>query len=210
MTNIFAASHFRYVISAPLCIIACGIAHGASYRGTNLTYEYPTGFHEMRINNAPHMLCKIGNGKYIISVSEWEYSEPIQLNVWSDEYQERAKSISTRDGSRFVKMDKSTIPSGEKCLKVFANKSTAHGELKILTYVVVDNGNLYVFCVISQGSYSQRSIGQEEHSFFTGLRFRSPVSTSTTPSQPSTAYDPPQHHYHPHWTQSLHFLWLGY
>lgn len=160
----------RTIICITLCIcalMACA-QNTKTYYGKEFTMVYPTIYTVGKIQNAPHMLLKLISDKALCSISKWNNGYDESITAW-DLY-EYAESFSN-PGTNTVKISKGTLKlkNGQfKCIRIYANSLDSSGS-KILTYVLVYKGNLFVCSYLSFGKYNKNSTSTNEDKIWTGL-----------------------------------------
>lgn len=148
-----------------------------------LSFEYPNAFKQIPIQNAPHMLLKLESSDYFFSISHWKEDLPDFVDVWDDEvfgnYSELANSfgkvVSTTKESLQIKN------GSVHCMKVLSNSDrAAQGttvKLRMLSYILIYKGDIYLFSFLSQGNYSKASKTTYPQNMMKGLKFKSSISS---------------------------------
>jgi hypothetical protein len=123
------------------------------------SFEYPSTFKTIPIQNAPHMILKLESDDYMVSISYWDYGLGEDASIWNDEYFERYKQMPIEDGSLvdIAKVGVQTKEGFVKSLKLKTNINSRNNDLttcaKLLTYLIFHNGCLLVFVFESEGAY---------------------------------------------------------
>ena len=142
--------------------------------------EYPSSFHSIPIQNSPHMVLKLENDSCIFSASYWEAQIPRHISAWDDGLIEEYKDFFANDGI-LAEMTKETIQTmggPRRCLKIKTNMTEGTQgmslDLKMVSYLVIDKGYLYLFAFISPGKYIKGSETNYPDKIMMGLNFKSP------------------------------------
>ena len=148
-----------------------------------LSFEYPIAFKTIPIQNAPHMLLKLESDDYFFSISHWKKGLPDFVDIWDDEVFDNYGNLANGFGKVVSSTKESLqIKNGSvHCMKVLSNSDrTAQGttvKLRMLSYVLIYKGDIYLFSFLSQGSYSKASKTTYPQNMMKGLRFKSSISS---------------------------------
>ena len=143
------------------------------------SFDYPTSFKPASIQNAPHMVLKLESDSYVFTASYWDKGFDDNVSIWDDEIYELYKQIPINDGT-LVSITKETIQIKggvmRRCLKLKTNTYRyAQGYdiyMKITTYLMINNGYLFVFTFTSQGKYTKDSKTVYPDKMMKGLKFK--------------------------------------
>ena len=158
---------FICIILSICTIMACA-QNTKTFYGKVFTMVYPSTYNVGKIENAPHMLLKLISNKALCSISKWNNGYDESITAW-DLY-EYAESFSN-PGTNTIKIIKGTmkLKNGQmKCIRIFAN-SLDSSNSKILTYIFVYKGDLFVCSNFSLGKYNINSTSTNEDKIWTGL-----------------------------------------
>lgn len=143
-----------------------------------LSFEYPSNFKNIPIQQAPHMILKLESQDYFFSISCWEKGYGDDVTAWNDEVYEMYKQFSVENGI-LISISKESLPTkggNVKCLKVLynINKNVQGHELKMknASYIVINNGYLYVFNFASDGEYHKNSNTTYTDNLLKGLKLK--------------------------------------
>ena len=141
--------------------------------------EYPKIFKKSPIQNAPHMVLKLESEEYFISASYWDYGISDDVSIWDDEIFEQYKQIPI-EGGELVDISKESIKTkcGMKhCLRIKANVNKHYNgtviQLRMLSYLMIQNGYLFNFTFESEGKYSKTSSTVYPNNIMSGLCLKS-------------------------------------
>lgn len=117
----------------------------------------PKKFKEAKIYNAPHMRLKLSSGNIYFGVSVFNNNYPEDMDAWSDQiYQRFQKPFDPSSLIVSCKKKQIKLASGSvKCLVVLANNKTL--PLRIATFLIVHQGNLFFIALTSPGKYTKNS-----------------------------------------------------
>ena len=143
------------------------------------SFEYPRTFKTTPIQNAPHMVLKLESEDYYISASYWDYGISDDVSIWDDEIFEHYKQLPL-DGGELVDISKESIKTKngiKQCLRIRTNihkpnnGSVVH--LRMLSYLMIQNGYLFNFTFESEGVYSKTSPTLYPDNIMSGLCLKS-------------------------------------
>lgn len=148
--------------------------------------DYPSSFKPVPIQNAPHMVLKLESSNYILSASHWDKRFANNTSIWDDDIYELYKQNPIGDGT-LISINKESIQTkggARRCIKLKTNMHRqAQGTdvyLKMVSYLMLQEGNLFVFNVMSEGKYSKDSPTVYPDLIMKGLRFKkSSIDKST-------------------------------
>ena len=146
---------FICIILSICAIMACA-QNTKTFYGKVFTMVYPSTYNVGKIENAPHMLLKLISNKALCSISKWN-------NGYAESF--------SNPGTNTIKIIKGTmkLKNGQmKCIRIFAN-SLDSSNSKILTYIFVYKGDLFVCSNFSLGKYNINSTSTNEDKIWTGL-----------------------------------------
>lgn len=141
------------------------------------SFEYPSCFKPITIQSAKHMVLKLESEDYILSASYWERDIDDDVSIWDDGIIEEYENFSP-DNSQIVGIEKINlfIKNGDcQCLKIKSNIIQNNVSIRLVNYIMINNGYLFVFGFVSSGKYTINSITKETDSFMSGLKFKSPA-----------------------------------
>lgn len=150
-------------------LLSCGQSTN-TFDSDLLSFTYPANYKEERIENAPHMLIKIASVNEYFSISVWNYAINDDVSIWDEQFYEHALNMPIQ--GKLLSLDKVLIETknGEKqCLKI---KSNADNNMKMLTYLLINEGYLYVLVYTSPGEYTISSTTQESDRLIKGIFFK--------------------------------------
>ena len=150
------------------------------------SFEYPTSFKSIPIQSAPHMVLKLESANYIFSASYWDKGLAPDVSIWDDEIYYHYKQNPFDDGT-LVGITKESIQTKggvKRCLKLKSNMyRRVQGKdvnLKMVTYLMLQNGYLFVFAFVSEGKYTKDSQTAYPDKIMKGLRLKKPSQVNTT------------------------------
>ena len=142
------------------------------------SFDYPTSFKSIPIQNAPHMVLKLESANYIFSASYWDKGLAPDVSIWDDEIYELYKQIPVGDGT-LISITKESIQTKggvRRCLKLKSNMHrSVQGKdvyLKNVTYLMLQDGYLYVFAFVSEGKYTKDSPTAYPDKIMKGFRLK--------------------------------------
>ena len=148
-----------------------------------LSFEYPSSFMNVPIQQAPHMVLKLESKDYFFSISYWDNEYPDNMTAWNDLIYSLAQSYEIDDGVliSITKDNLVTIGGNVKCLKLKFNiQKRAQGfdlKMKNLMYIVVNQGYLFVFSFMSEGQYTKSGATTYPDKVMKGLKLKHIVQT---------------------------------
>ena len=123
------------------------------------SFTYPSTFKTIPIQNAPHMILKLESDDYIFSVSYWDYGISSDVSIWNDTIFERYQQMPIENGY-LVDIDKVGVQTKDGFIKSLKLKSNIHqylsdtiSNLKVLSYIMIHEGYLFVFSFESEGQF---------------------------------------------------------
>ena len=138
--------------------------------------DYPASFRSIPIQNAPHMVLKIESNDYTASASYWDYDLNSTVSVWDDDIVEHYRNFPMVNGGDLVNITKKLITTksgSQKCLKIKYNiKAAPNASLKMLQYLFINKGFLFVFSFMSQGKYAHDTPTSYPDKIISGLKFK--------------------------------------
>lgn len=143
-----------------------------------LSFEYPSSFKNVTIQQAPHMVLKLESKDYFFSISYWDNEYPDEMTAWDNLIYSLAQSYEIDDGVLIsITKDNLVTKGGNvKCLKLKFNiQKRAQGfdlKMKNLMYIVVNQGYLFVFSFMSEGQYTKSSATTYPDKVMKGLKLK--------------------------------------
>ena len=143
------------------------------------SFDYPSSFKPIPIQNAPHMVLKLESDSYIFTASYWDKGFDGNVSIWDDEIYDFYKQNPIGEGT-LVHITKETVQTKGgamcRCLKLKTNiYRYAQGfdiYMKITTYLMIHNEYLFVFTFTSQGKYTKDSKTVYPDKIMKGLKFK--------------------------------------
>jgi len=142
------------------------------------SFDYPSSFKTIPIQNAPHMVLKLESDDYYFSASYWEKGLDKNISIWDNEFYELYKNP-VGDGT-LISITKEIIQTksgSHRCLKLKTNihrqNQGMNINIKMLTYLMLHDGYLFTFAFSSQGNYSKETSTTYPDRIMKGLRFKS-------------------------------------
>lgn len=127
------------------------------------SFEYPKSFKTTPIQNAPHMVLKLESEDYFMSASYWDYGISDDVSIWDDELYEHYRQMPIEDGE-IVDISKESIKTKgglRHCLRIMSNGhkiiNSSIVQVKMLSYLMIQNGYLFNFTFESEGEYIKGS-----------------------------------------------------
>ena len=149
------------------------------------SFDYPSTFQTSQIQNAPHMVLKLQSKDYLVSASYWDKGFDSETSIWDEYFVEYYKEVPSNE--TFVKLDKVTLQTKNgkhKCLRlitnIFMSPTGVRFNMRMIKYMLINDGYLFVFAFGSKGEYSKNSPTSYSDNFMRGLKFKS----QTPPSKP--------------------------
>lgn len=138
-------------------------------------FTYPLSYKVTPITNAPHMVLKLEDEKHLFSASYWDYNLDDDFNIWDDECVKNYQH-SNDPNSTVVSVTKDYISTKKgyvKCLRILANATkNINGTVyhwKTITFIFTKREYLFVFSMMSEGSYNEQSDLRYPKSLMSGL-----------------------------------------
>ena len=161
------------------------ISHLIAFCQLNKTFDceffsldYPSIFRQSSIQKAPHMLMKLQSEDYIFSASYGDSGLDSSVGIWDDDMYEHYIRLYVSNGT-FISIDRETINTKDglmRCLKLKTNthqrKQGADIHIKILSYLMLYKGYLFVFAFASPGKYTKDSPTSYPDKIMKGLKFK--------------------------------------
>lgn len=150
------------------------------------SFDYPTPFKPIPIQNAPHMVLKLESDNYTFSASYWDKGLAPDVSIWDDDIYRLYKQNPVGDGT-LIRISKESIQTKggvKRCLKLKTNlHRRVKGKdvyLKMVSYLMLQNGYLFTFVFVSEGKYTKDSPTTYPDKIMKGLRLKqiSQVKTS--------------------------------
>jgi len=127
----------------------------------HFTLDYPAYFEQLKINNAPHMLIKLGtNDSYsrffsediVVTVSLWEYAFDKNITAWSDHFYNAA-----------LMTDKNMYNSPDdilcKKVRLYLNGKSVETLKSVVSINVQEQGKVFIkhvsYKIVHNGNYLQ-------------------------------------------------------
>lgn len=135
-----------------------------------LSFTYPSTYQEQKIHNAPHMLIKIASDVSYFSISVWENEINGHVSIWEDKFYDHYKNSLGKD--KLVSIDKILVETKNgknQCLKI---KTNIDNNIRMLTYVLINDSDLYVLSYVSPGKYTSISSTDESDNLIKGIYFK--------------------------------------
>lgn len=140
--------------------------------------DYPSSFKSVPIQNAPHMVLKLESDNYILSASYWDKGLDKSISIWDDKIYELYKQNPVGDGT-LISITKESIQTkggARRCLKLKTNMHRqvqgANVYLKMVSYLMLQDGYLYTFAFVSEGKYTKDSPTTYPDRIMKGLRIK--------------------------------------
>lgn len=134
--------------------------------------QYPNSYQTKAINNAPHMLVKLSNNGTLFTISVWDHEIDDRADIWDDPFVDHYSSVCygnlysiDRD---YIKLKNMT----KRCLKIKSNYTERSVTGKLLTYIFIDKGYLYVICHTSKGHFNNSSDTKEMDALAQGITIK--------------------------------------
>ena len=167
-------------------VCMCVSINAQTFECDLFSLDYPSSFNPVPIQNAPHMVLKLESSNYILSASHWDKRFANNTSIWDDDIYELYKQNPIGDGT-LISINKESIQTkggARRCIKLKTNMHRqAQGTdvyLKMVSYLMLQEGNLFVFNVMSEGKYSKDSPTVYPDLIMKGLRFKkSSIDKST-------------------------------
>ena len=172
---------FFFIIITLVSVTAINCQSNQTFDCDLLSFEYPSSFKNIPIQQASHMVLKLESKDYFFSISYWDKGYGDEVNAWNDEVYSMYNSFPVDNGSleSVTKETISTRGGDIKCLKLKSNTSkTVQGrDLRIenVSYIVIENGYLYVFTFMSNGAYSRSNSKTYPDNIMEGLKLKHPT-----------------------------------
>ena len=175
---------FLKLIVFSLASISAFTLFGKSFECEYFSFEYPQSFKQIPINNAPNMLLKLQSDDYYFSASYINTGISGDLDLWNDEvfeyYSEKLKGSGV-----IINKAKETLEtkSGNyRCMKIMTNLNKRNQgkdvNLRMLSYVMIFNGDLFIFSFMSNGQYIKTSPTTYPQNVMKGIKFKSSLSSN--------------------------------
>jgi len=143
-----------------------------------LSFEYPSSFRNVPIQQAPHMVLKLESKDYFFSISYWDNEYPDEMTAWDNLIYSLAQNYKIDNGVLVsITKDKLVTKGGDvKCLKLKFNiQERVQGydfKMKNLMYIVVNQGYLFMFSFMSEGQYAQSDPTTYYDNIMKGLKLK--------------------------------------
>lgn len=143
-----------------------------------LSFEYPSSFKNVPIQQAPHMVLKLESKDYFFSISYWDNEYPDEMTAWDNLIYSLAQNYKIDDGVLVsITKDMLVTKGGDvKCLKLKFNiQEKVQGydfKMKNLMYIVVNQGYLFMFSFMSEGQYAQSDPTTNYDNIMKGLKLK--------------------------------------
>lgn len=148
------------------------------------SFDYPTSFRQSPIKNSPDMKIKLVSDNYGLYIACTEVNWDESKSIWDDQITERLYNNYGRLG-QIVSSSKTTIQlkgGTYKCLKFMTNsqkqKQGEYYNLRNLTYLLFQNGCLYVVGFSSEGKYASNSSTSYPEKILKGLLIKEDPSST--------------------------------
>ena len=166
-------------IATCLCLAICANSQSLSSFDCDLfTFNYPSSYKPMEVINSPHMLLKLEGDEYVITVSCWDKGFTLPVDVWNDSYFDLYKTLyapvideisATRDK---LTLGDETVKAIKVLSNTIAEVADQKYDVKLLTYIFVNNEYLYSVCFISEGKYAKTSDTSYPQSIMAGFSLK--------------------------------------
>lgn len=141
-----------------------------TFDSEHLSFSYPSKYKTISIENAPHMLLKLESNNELFSISEGRL-EFNATDVWDDKFYEIYKKSLAQQECISLEKVSIRIQSGIKHFLKSKINHTSNG-LKMLTYISIHDGYMYVFGHLSSGAYDKYAPTKEVDDLIKGVYFK--------------------------------------
>lgn len=164
-----------------LFFLICSLLHiygqTKNFECDYFSLEYPANLKPAPIMNAPHMITKFQSQNYIFTASTWKYNIPKDVSVWDDKVYNiyRQQFVNEEEIIDVTRETIQTKGGAHKCLKIKTNIPYQEGtyiNMRALQYIMIHNGNLFIFGFFSSGKYTKASDTKNFDKIMTGLKFK--------------------------------------
>lgn len=140
------------------------------------SFSYPARYEQVPIKNAPHMLLKLKSESGYLGVSVWENAFDASADIWDDRLYGRILNYVSQ--GEFVSAEKISVETANgkmRCIRTKVNRGE-YG-VKFLSYILINEGTLYVVGHMLPGCYTKISRTEYEDNLMRSLYFK-PVGSS--------------------------------